>query len=397
MTTAAQNANAFVKRLAIQGGGGGRLNGLTFAAKDNFDIAGEVTGYGNPDWARTHAPAASHAFAVQRLLDQGASLRGKTHTDELAYSLMGVNAHYGVPLNTADPTRVPGGSSSGSAAATAAGLVDIGLGSDTGGSIRMPASFCGLYGMRPTHGRISMEGLAPLAPSFDTVGWFARDLRTLSAAAAAFSLAEYGTAGAGAQAPVSLLLPTDAWALAEPCTAAPLQAGLKKLEAICGRATSMRLSPSTLAEWADIFRICQAAEIWATLGPWVLRNQPEFGPGIRERFDAAREIDKPQWDQASRARSGIASHLRDLLGSACVIVMPTVPAAAPKLDAGPGRLDEFRYRALALLCPAGLGGLPQVTIPIGTVDGGPIGISLLGGPGSDGLLLAVAQRFGTVA
>jgi amidase len=392
MTSPIRNhANAFVKRVAIQGSTDGPgLQGLTFAAKDNFDIAGEVTGYGNPDWARTHAPAASHAFAVRRLLDQGASLCGKTHTDELAYSLMGVNAHYGTPLNTADPTRIPGGSSSGSAAATAAGLVDIALGSDTGGSIRVPASFCGVYGIRPTHGRISMEGLLPLAPSFDTVGWFARDPLTLSGVAAVFELVEQGVA----KAPTSLLQPTDAWVLAEPRIATLLQAGLNKLEAVYGRAISMRLSISTLAEWGEVFRICQAAEIWKMLGPWILRSQPRFGPGVRERFDIARKIDKPQWDQASQSRARIAIHLRALLGGGGVIVMPTVPAPAPKLDASAGQLDEFRHRALALLCPAGLAGLPQVTIPIGTVDGGPVGISLLGGPGSDGMLLAMAQAIG---
>jgi amidase len=403
MTSPTKNdANAFVKRVAIQGSADGkRLQGLTFAAKDNFDIAGEITGYGNPDWARTHAPAASHAFAVQRMLDQGASLSGKTHTDELAYSLMGANAHYGIPLNTADPTRVPGGSSSGSAAATAAGLVDIGLGTDTGGSIRVPAAFCGLYGMRATHGRIAMEGLLPLAPSFDTVGWFARHPAVLSDVAAAFGLTQQ--ADPADPAAGSLLLPMDAWALVEPRTAALLEAGLKKLEAVFGhgygngngngRAIPMRLSPSTLADWGEVFRVCQAAEIWQTLGPWVLQNKPRFGPGIRERFDIARQIDKAQWDRASRLRDGIAIHLRELLDGRCVIVMPTVPAPAPKLDASADQLEQFRRRALALLCPAGLGGLPQVTIPIGTVDGGPVGISLLGGPDSDGLLLAIAQRF----
>jgi amidase len=388
MTLPTNDANAFVKRFTVQGSAAGRgLQGFTFAAKDNYDIAGEITGYGNPDWARTHAPAASHAFAVQRLLDQGASLSGKTHTDELAYSLMGVNAHYGVPTNTADPTRVPGGSSSGSAAATAAGLVDIGLGSDTGGSIRVPASFCGLYGIRPTHGRISMEGLLPLAPSFDTVGWFARHPAALSGVAAAFGLVQQDD-----PVPGSLLLPTDAWALAEPRTAALLDAGLKKLEAVYGRAIPMRLSPATLADWGDIFRICQAAEIWDTLGPWVLRTKPRFGPGIRERFNFAQQIDKAQWDQADRSRADIANHLCQLLGSRSVIVMPTVPAPAPKLNASADQLEQFRHSALALLCPAGLAGLPQVTIPIGTVDGGPVGISLLGGPDSDGLLLAMAQR-----
>src|SRR5688572_8418558 len=171
------NIQAFCRHthVEMQGAGSGPLAGLTFAAKDIYDVAGAKTGFGCPDWLRTHEPAARTAPAVQRLLDAGAHLVGKTHTEEMAWSLTGENAHYGTPVNVNAPGRVPGGSSSGSAAAVAAGVVDFAIGSDTGGSVRLPASYCGILGMRPTHGRISLEGVCPLAPSFDTCGWFARD------------------------------------------------------------------------------------------------------------------------------------------------------------------------------------------------------------------------------
>ena len=175
--------NAFANLdVHVPGAPDGPLSGMTFAAKDIFDVAGHVTGGGNPDWQRTHGPAESTAPAVQMLLDAGATLVGKTHTDELTRGILGRNPHYGTPVNPAAPGRVPGGSSSGSASAVAGGVVDFALGSDTGGSVRMPSSFCGLYGMRPTHGRISLDGVLPQASIFDTVGWFARNAETFERA-----------------------------------------------------------------------------------------------------------------------------------------------------------------------------------------------------------------------
>src|ERR1700728_3853832 len=176
------SVNAFVPgpRSRIDGAAGGPLSGLTFAAKDLFDVAGVPTGGGNHDWARWNPMPAKHAWAVQTLLDAGATLIGKTITDEVSLGILGENAFDGTPLNTKAPDRVPGGSSSGSAAAVAAGLCDTALGTDTGGSVRVPASFCGLYGIRPTHRRLDLTGMLPQAPSADTTGWFARDADTFA-------------------------------------------------------------------------------------------------------------------------------------------------------------------------------------------------------------------------
>ncbi|MEY4794224.1 MAG: hypothetical protein RL724_1160, partial [Pseudomonadota bacterium] len=157
---AEDDVGAFIpgERTIRAGAASGPLAGLSFAAKDLFDVAGTVTGYGNPDWAATHAPATRDAMVITQLLQAGASLAGKTKTVELAYGLTGENVWQGTPKNPAAPDRFPGGSSCGSAAATAAGLVDFAMGSDTGGSVRIPASYCGVFGIRPSWGAVSLAG-----------------------------------------------------------------------------------------------------------------------------------------------------------------------------------------------------------------------------------------------
>lgn len=380
--------NAFIARFEIPGRSGGSLEGMTFAAKDIFDVAGHMTGCGSPDWARTHQPATQHAPPVEMLLAAGARLVGKSHTDEIAYSLMGANAHYGTPVNTRAPDRLPGGSSSGSAAATAAGLVDIGLGSDTGGSVRLPASFCGIYGIRTTHGAIPLERTMPLAPSFDTAGWFARDTDTFARAGLAF--------GIEPQRPgkVRLLLPVDAWSVAEDETTAALSRALDHLQAQFDPASVTRISQSGLDEWREVFRVAQAAEIWAVHGAWVEAVSPNFGPGVRQRFEMASRISQTEAAEARAARERMRIALRAKLAPDTFLVVPTAPAPAPRLDVSAPELDRYRARALELLSPAGIAGLPQMNIPAGIADGAPVGLSLIGTPGSDGQLLALATMMG---
>src|SRR5271166_643281 len=225
--------NAFCSHsiATLRGAPAGPLAGLKFAAKDLFDIAGHVTGAGNPDWLALHPPAGRTAPVVQALVDAGADMVGKTHTDELSRGIFGENAHYGTPINPRAPGRVPGGSSSGSAAAVAGGLVDFALGTDTGGSVRIPASFCGIFGIRPTHGRLSLEGVVGQAPSFDTVGWFAREAEIL---------ARVGEVLLGAQVvraprPRRLIVATDAFAIAEGATAAALYPAVERLATLVER------------------------------------------------------------------------------------------------------------------------------------------------------------------
>src|SRR5215510_15495800 len=156
----------------LKGAASGPLAGLSAVVKDMYDIAGERTGCGSPEWLATHPPAARNCPPVQKILDAGATITGKTVCDECFYSISGANAHYGTPVNVRAPGRMPGGSSAGSAAAVAAGACDIGLGSDTGGSVRVPAAQCGIYGIRPTINRIADSGVMSMAPSFDVPGWF---------------------------------------------------------------------------------------------------------------------------------------------------------------------------------------------------------------------------------
>ncbi|MGD9293572.1 MAG: amidase [Roseobacter sp.] len=385
--TPADTVNAFVSTFALPGAAKGPLAGRTFGAKDLFDIDGHVTGYGNPDWARTHIPATATAPAVQALLDAGATLLGKTHTDELAYSLMGANAHYGTPVNSADPRRVPGGSSSGSAAAVAAGLVDFGLGSDTGGSVRIPASFCGVWGLRTTFGLIPLEGAMPFTASFDTVGWFARNAATMAAVADTFGCPE----GPG---PTRLLLPVDIWARADPACVAAMAPAMARLQAHLGPATPIVLAPDGLGHWRETFRICQAAEIWQALGDWITEHRPHFGPGIAERFQIAETIDAATWASARAAHETIRTRMIEVVTEDAVLVLPTAPAPAPLLTEAPDALDEFRQRAFELLCPAGLSGHPQLSVPVGVVEGGPVGMSLLGAPRQDRQLIALANAAG---
>ena len=376
--------NAFINLKRINGSAVGPLAGLTVAVKDIYDIEGEQTGCGNPVWASTHGYPTGTASAVTTLLSAGATVVGKTHTDELAYSLMGANAHYGTPINVAAPDRVPGGSSSGSAAATAAGLVDIGLGSDTGGSVRLPAAFCGVFGLRPTHGRIPLDRTMPLAPSFDVVGWFTRDLATMTAVAAVFGLPTTGPA------PARLLLPVDAWAGVPVEVGDALAPFVSRLQDAMGAGTPWRIAPEPLADWREVFRICQASEIWETHGEWVQSANPHFGPGVAERFRAASAIGPEERERARTERARIATGLRDRLGEGAVVVLPAAPGPAPKRDATAAELDAYRAAALAILCPAGIAGLPQLSIPAATVDGAPVGLSLLAARDGEALLFAAA-------
>ena len=223
---------AFCRHTHVEmaGAASGPLAGLTFALKDIYDIAGHKTGFGCPDWLKSHEAAARTASSTQRLLDAGAKLVGKTHTEEMAWSLTGENAHYGTPINVNAPGRVPGGSSSGSAAVVGAGVVDFSIGSDTGGSVRLPASYCGILGMRPTHDRIPLDGVYPLAPSLDTCGWFARD-------AAVFERVGRVLLRDDAPAPTAgrLLLAQDAFAFADPASAAALKPALDRVAALLGK------------------------------------------------------------------------------------------------------------------------------------------------------------------
>ena len=379
---------AFVphSKIRIEGRAGGKLSGLTFAAKDIFDVAGERTGAGNPTWLATHPPAARNAWAVQALLDAGATLAGKTLTEELAYGMTGRNTHYGTPINGGAPDRLPGGSSNGSASAVSGKLVDFALGSDTGGSIRVPASYCGIFGLRPSHGRIPTAGVVDLAPSFDTVGWFARDARLLARVGEV--LLESDQKRFAFQ---RFLRADDAFACAESATNALLAPWLARVETALAPAQAARVCPTQLADWAQVFRICSAREAWESDGAWIERVQPKFAPDVQARFDYARSLRDAEVAAAKTARQEITAALLRTIGEDAVVALPSAPGPAPKRDTPMEDLDAVRGRNLQLTCIAGLAGLPQVSIPAGLVDGGPVGFGLIGPRGSDRALLDLAR------
>lgn len=372
--------------VAISGSGSGPLTGLTFGVKDIYDIAGHKTGFGSPDWLATHPAASRTAPIVGKLLAAGADMPGKTQTDELTYSLNGENAHYGTPVNVNAPGRIPGGSSSGSAAAVAGRLVDFALGSDTGGSVRAPASFCGIYGIRPTHGRVSLEGACALAPSFDTAGWFARDAALLERVGQVLLGTE------SAPAPGAMLLAEDGFALVGPGVAAALAPALQRIRDALGVLQPVTVSADGLPQWFQAFRVLQGAEIHKQLGPWVAQNRPQLGPGVRERMQWVATISAEDTARAQAMRDAVRQRMDALLAGHAVLVLPTVPDIAPLRGLPGAALDDFRARAMSLLCIAGLAGLPQVNLPLATLQGCPLGVSLLAARGNDALLLALARR-----
>ncbi len=377
-------------RLELPGAADGPLAGLGFAVKDLFDVAGSPTGYGNPDWARTNPPAAATAPVIQALLQAGASLRGKTKTVELAYGLTGENVWYGTPLNPAAPDRFPGGSSCGSAAAVGGGLVDFALGSDTGGSVRIPASYCGTFGIRPSWGAISLAGARGLGPSFDTPGWFAMRASILSRVGAVLLPEDHAAPGLG-----PLLKVDDAWINAIPPTVVALAEPMLALERLLGRALRVEVAPEGLDALYEHFRCVQAEEAWATLGSWVEATKPEFGPGVRERFAAARAMD-PGKAAAGRAfRRGFQGRMRALLAGGAVLAYPTSPVPAPRLGASQAEQNATRERTMGVTAIAGLAGLPEVSLPVGRAEGAPVGLSLVAAAGRDRALLALAERLAT--
>ena len=372
--------------IEMRGADNGALAGLAFAVKDIYDVAGAKTGFGSPDWLRTHEPATRTAPAAQMLLDAGAHLVGKTHTEEMAWSLTGENAHYGTPVNVNAPGRIPGGSSSGSAAAVAAGLVDFALGSDTGGSVRLPASYCGILGLRPTHGRISLDGVCPLAPSFDTCGWFAR-------AAAVFE--RVGRVllrdDAPAAKPRRLLVAQDAYAFADEAAKTALKPALDKVAALIGAPQNVIVGDESLVQWTDYFRFPQGAEAWECHREWVTRVKPAFGPAVGPRVAWAATVAPQDVARARARREEIARRMDELLRDNAVLALPSAPGIALPRNSPAKVVDELRSRALPMLCIAGLARLPQVSLPLATLDGCPLGLSLIAARGNDTMLLALAS------
>jgi amidase len=369
----------------IKGTADGPLAGLTLAVKDMYDIAGEITGGGNPTWRATHAPATGTAAAVKTLLGAGATVVGKTICDEFFFSVAGMNAHYGTPVNPRAAGRIPGGSSSGSAVAVASGAADMALGSDTGGSVRVPATFNGIYGLRPTHGRVDITGAMAMAPTFDTVGWFTAGPGLLR------KIGSLMLSGERKSAPVKrLLVARDAVAVVDAGIAEIIARFLIRATRLLPKAEDITIAADGFDPWREIFRTIQAFEVWQTYGSWFDTRDAKLGPGIRERIAYAKTVTAESCRQARTDMEAARRKIRAIVEPGTIVVMPAAPSIAPRIDASAEYFEAFRKRTLSLTCVAGLGGLPQTSVPAGTVDGCPAGISLLGWAGSDEDLLDLA-------
>ena len=361
----------------------GPLSGKTFAVKDLFDVEGYPTSFGQPHVLAQSGIKRQNANVVEQLFDQGARFVGKTHLVEMAFALTGRNVHFGTPINPRAPDRLPGGSSSGSAAAVAGGLADIGLASDTLGSIRVPASYCGLFGLRPTHGRLSLEGAQALAPSLDTAGWLTRDGALLA------RLAETFLEGPNLK-PLRLVIPRILMQRLEPGVSEGFAAFLERVQTACGRIEELPLKEGTVDRWVEMVRTLQGYEAWAAHGVMLEKIRPELGPGIRERFAYAASISLESYQAALLASAALAREFQTACEGA-ILILPSAPGPAPLRTASDEDLEMHRSALLRQLSLASLFKRPEVSFPALTIDRLPVGVSLIGPSGHDLALCRLAE------
>ncbi len=372
--------------LDLPGEPNGPLAGLDAVIKDVFDVGGTITSFGNATWARLHPPALCDAPIVSRLREAGARIIGKTVTVEFTFGLEGQNQWYGTPRNPAALDRLPGGSSSGSASAVASGRAAIGIGSDTGGSVRIPASYCGLYGLRPSYGLLSLAGAARYVPSLDVAGWFARDAATMQRIGAALLPTSPTLRG-------EIILVRDAFDNADPAVASVIGA-------VCDRIAAAGYPMRDLVLWSrglDDLQTTQALihgrEAWQSLGPWLEAHQPDMAEITATRLQGASRVSVAEVRDARLNREAFRAQVLALLADGAVLAFPSSPCIAPRRDAARTTLDHVRRRTMNVTAIAGLAGLPEISIPAGMSEGCPVGLSLVAAPGRDQALLALARSF----
>ena len=363
------------------------LSDLRFVVKDLFDVAGVPTAAGSPDWPETRPLPQVHAVIVSELLDAGATLIGKTITDEISLGILGENKFDGTPQNPTCPSRVPGGSSAGSAVAVAGDYCDFALGTDTGGSVRVPASFCGIYGIRPTQGRLDLSGMVPQAPSSDTAGWFSRSAKTLARVSQILYKADIPE-----RLPKRLLIARDAFASSDDTVQAALAPKLKRLSELFDEVTEVDMAPDGLVQWSKAQRTIQPTEGWQTFNKWIDQHNPRMSYTVARNLFLASQISQSDLDAAQLVKQQAITRMKTLLPHGTLLCLPTTPFCAPKVGLPVHQTDHLRTQISVLCCHGGLTGVPQVSIPGDTVgeDHAPVGLSIVAGHNYDTDLLAVA-------
>ncbi|MBY5518585.1 amidase family protein [Rhizobium leguminosarum] len=361
----------------------GPLSGLRLAVKDLFDVAGYPTAAGNAAVLAASGIKTSTAPLVQTLLDAGACFVGKTNTDELAYSLIGGNVHFGMPINPRDPDLIPGGSSSGSAVAVAAGLADIGLGTDTSGSIRLPAAVNGLIGWRPTHGSLDNRALRPLALSFDVPGFMTRSLEPMAAVMSALGMP------AANDRPPSILIPENVFATIDGAVADEMIASLRSAGMPVRRTNA--IASFSLSDLALAFITILQREAWETNRTLFERSPEAIAPDIAARLLSGSRLDDEEVREAGSIRELFSAEIDRLLKENVVVALPTLAMSPPRRDAEPGCFAAFRSACIKLLCLSGLSGCPQLAFPIINCAGN-VSLSLFGARSADRMLMNVARQ-----
>ncbi|KAL3814407.1 hypothetical protein ACJIZ3_015675 [Penstemon smallii] len=383
------------------------LSGLTFAINDNIDVKGYVTGYGSADWKRTHEAAGKTAIVVTIMLRSGATCAGKTVMDELGFGILGENKNYGTPTNPIKPSHIPGGSSSGSAVAVAAQLIDFALGSDTIGGIRVPASFCGIFGFRPSHGAVSSIGVLPNSQSLDTVGCLASDpsvlhrvghvllqlnplepkkTRRIIIADDVFQLSKVPMLKtvhivskitgklSGYQAPKHMNFEQY------------ITSNVSSLKIFCDDLTNQQNGISTLKALSSAMLLLQRYEFKTNHEEWIKSVKPKLGPDVSSRVWAAVNTVQENVKSLYKVRMEMRAALQSLLKDDGILVIPTVADPPLKLKSR-GLPAESRDRMHALLSIANMSGGCQVAIPLGKHDESPISVSFIASHGADKFLL----------
>ncbi|KAK0587435.1 hypothetical protein LWI29_022778 [Acer saccharum] len=382
------------------------LTALTFAVSDVFDIEGYVTGFGHPDWARTHEAASRTAPVVSTLIEGGATCVGKTVVDELAYGINGTNKHYGTPTNPESHSRVPGGSSSGAAVAVAAKLVDFSLGVDTVGGVRVPAAFCGVMGFRPSHGAVSQMGIIPVSTSLDTVGWFARDPNVLRRVGHVLLQLPFSVQ----RSPRQIIIADDCFELLKIPIDRVDRAVIKSTEKLFGRQvlkhenlgdyfnskvpslkgfhkTNGELKSSSIRMLANVMRLLQRHEFKHNHEQWINSVKPTLDPAVSAQIHEMLEMDDAELENCKSIRSEMRSAINFLLKDDGLLVIPTTGYLPPKLGGKELLSEDYQNCSFTLSSIASISGCCQVTVPLGQYDKCPISVSFIARHGGDRFLL----------